>query len=304
MITTITLTPNIEKKVYGKNFDELRFVNENATYACGGVGIKVSQYLKQANVDTTAAYISGSKMASFFQEELGKQEIATIALETNGTIPLQIKYIDENEKVTTQNEENQFVDDAMLSLFASVLKDKMIKDCTMFEYNDAHFSMEAMASFYQMIASNSNMLICDLHPKYYEACTAKRMDVLLIDLKQFQFYMQKKDIPLSECMEVIHNELTPLAKIIVFAYAPNDFIIFYGGNVYRALSMVKLEHKIVYKEAILTAILTSLENDADFEGMCKQCVVFSIASNLSDGFKVATPLMAEKLAKSIHVYQI
>lgn len=304
MICTITLTPTIDKIIRGKKYDELRFEPEAFSYACGGCGIKVSKYLKKAKIDSVATYIVSSKRAAFFKELLSKDAISSIALETNTITPTHSYYIDENEDVIVQKEAYQQISDAQLFMFASVLFGKMENSTTLLSYEDTQISVETMRHFYQEIAKNSELLVCDLHPKYYEACTSRRMDVLLIDKDTFNIYMNNDATPLSECIKIIHNELTPLSKIIVYAYAPNDFLIFYGGNVYRALSLIKLANKKIYKEAILAAILTCLETDAMFEDMCKQCIMSSIGSNLSDGLCVTSALTKEKLEKSIHIYSI
>ena len=305
MIYTICLTPSIEKRVRGTNVDEIRFNAEQFSYNVSGTGIKVSNYLKHFGIDTTCVYLSGSKTSAFIEEELTKKEIKTISVESNVVSVMQTIFIDENENVQTTKEPLQIVSDAHLSLFQSVLENKIEEKATIvMEYNDMALSKEAMSAFYKQLAKKAELLICDIHPKYYEVLAQRKVDVLTMDETSFLTYMNEESVPLSKTMEIIQEELTPLAQIIIYMYAPNDFLIFYNKRIYRVLSTIKLASKKIYKEAVLAKLLQCLENDDNFETMCKECLKSSMGANLSDGLFITTELALEKMDNSVHVYSI
>lgn len=305
MIYTITLTPALEKRVRGRRYDEIRFEAESFRYNCAGCGIKTSLYLKQEGIQSTAAYICGYKASSFIKEEMEKRDIPTIALETNVETPYHMYFIDEDENVSSNYEKNQEVSDAHISMFSTILTEKMEDSATsVLEYNETHISQEAMQDFYNKVSEKSELCIVNVHPKYYASLKDHRADILLMDQDDFSLYMGKSNCPLSETMEIISKELLPLAQIIMYMHTPNDFLVFYGNHIYRVLSMIKLTNQHIYKEAVLSAILSCLNKDSDFETMCKECIILSSGACISDGLFMTTALTKEKIENTIHIYPI
>ena len=86
MIYTICLTPAIEKRVRGINVDEIRFDAKQFSYNVAGTGMKVSKYLKHFGIDSTCAYLSGSKASKFIKEELGLSMVINPELMTANKI--------------------------------------------------------------------------------------------------------------------------------------------------------------------------------------------------------------------------
>lgn len=305
MIYTITLTPALEKRVRGKRYDEISFEATSFRYNYAGCGIKVASYLKQEGIIATTAYLCGYKASSFIQEEMQKRGIPVIAVETSIDTPYHTILIDEDENVMVQEEASQQISDAHASLFTSVLYEKMEENATVvLEYNDTTMSSKAMKELYDKIREKSELCIVNVHPKYYESLSAHKVDVLLMDENDFRLYTGNDKTPLSETMEIIQQELAPLSQILIYMHSPNDFLVFYGSHIYRVLSLIKLTNKKIYKEAVLSAILSCLENDSDFETLCKECIKCSTGANISDGLVMTTALAKEEIEKTIHVYPI
>ena len=305
MIYTITLTPAVEKRIRGENFDELRFEAKSFSYNIGGCGLKTSLYLKKKNIDSCAALLCGKEYSSFFKEELEKRSIENIIVESANTTPMHFHYIDEEENVISKKETTEILTDEQISLFASVLQEKMKEaEIVSVEYNDVHISKQTFASFYKKISEKADIMICDVHPKYYESISGEKTDVLLVDKKNFLLYMGKDKCALSNAIDIIQKELTPLAKILIYMIDPTDFLIFYNGRVYRSLNLIKLKNKKICREAVFCAIITSLEKDYDFEEMCKECIVMSVGANISDGLFIPSEATLEKLKNTTHVYSI
>lgn len=305
MIYTITLTPAIEKRVRGKMKDEITFEGEGFTYNCAGVGIKVSKYLSHYKIENTAAFVCGVNASPFILQELNHRGIKSIHMETNAKTPYHVLLIDEQENCRCMDEENQQVDDIQLQLFQSILIPQIQeKAVSILEYNLNHLSYKRMDEFYHSLYAKSEVMICDLHPDYFPILKEKPANVLVLNESQMLSYMQKDKYPLSEIMDVISQAFTPMAKIIVYTIAVNDFILFFEKERYRVVCSIKNPHAKIYKEALLCGILKCYMEDGDLNKLSKECITMSVATSISDGLFLPSDELIEEIVKSINVYRL
>lgn len=305
MIYTITLTPCIEKRVHGVNKDDILFEGDSFTYNSGGIGIKLSKYLKYYQIENTAAFISGKTGVKFISQDLKERSISCIYIETNAKTPYQVITINELEERQNLDEQVQKVSEKELRIFQSVLCGEMKNNSvSVLEYNDTAFSLSSFESFYQAIFNKSEVLICDLHPQYYAILKKRNANVLLMDEKQISMYLQKEKNPLSDVIKLITKEFSMLAKIIVYAISSNDFLLFMENEIYRVVCSVKTLSPTICKEALLCGIIKCYEEDGDMERLCRECISMSVGAALSEGLYVSNERVLKEIQNKITVYRL
>lgn len=305
MIYTITLTPCIEKRVHGINKNDVLFEGESFAYNSGGIGIKLSKYLKYYQIESSAAFISGKTGVKFISQDLKERGIDYVYIETNADTPYQVITINELEERQDLDTQRQNVSENELKIFQSVLCGKMLNNSvSVLEYNDCAFPLSTFESFYQALSDKSEVLICDLHPQYYPMLKKRNANVLLMEEKQIATYLRKEKNPLSDVIEVITKEFSNLAKIIVYAISSNDFLLFMENEIYRVVCSVKSSSKTIYKEALLCGIIKCYEEDGDMETLSRECISMSVGAALSDGLYVSNKKVLEELQSKITVYRL
>jgi 16S rRNA (guanine966-N2)-methyltransferase len=114
--------------------------------------------------------------------------------------------------------------------------------------------------------------------------------------KETLFNVLQNDIPGSVFVDLFSGS----GGIGIEALSRGAKKAYFVENNKAALSCIK--ENLKFTKFIEESVV--LETDVMFEEMCKQCIMSSIGSNLSDGLCMTSALAKEKLEKSIHIYSI
>ena len=304
MIKTFTLNAGIEKRIRGKYIDEVQFDIQSTTQNAAGIGLKVTQYLKQFNIPSHA-YVMGSTPAiSLIQKMFQDKEIASTLLENNTRLKVNTIYIDEEEN-TQRHQEHVAVKDDYVILFQSVVeKDITSEDVVVFEYNEDSISKERMKKFYTTIATTSKIQILDIHPKYWDMLKERQVDVLVMDEKQCLTKMKKERVALSAMISYIKSEIVPKAKVVVYTLHCNDILLFVDGKVLRVTCAIKQPHRQCYKEAILSGIVKCYVEDGDLQKLAEECMAMSVGASISEGLFIPQETLVDTIKEKVMLYSL
>ncbi|NBK98940.1 MAG: hypothetical protein EOM50_13140 [Erysipelotrichia bacterium] len=303
MIKTITLTPCIEKRVRGKQVDEISYRIEKVSMSSGGIGIKVSKLLKAYHLENKAMMIAPSNIASFLKEDLMTYGIECKMMETANTGSVNLVFLDDDYR--DQLCETGYVDDLQLSLFTSICKEEIhSQDVVVFVHEQEDISIQGISCFLEMLERQSKVQVLVLHPSYWHILKQYHANVLLVDEIQCLHYLKKQRLPLSEMMDSIQKQLTPFAKIIIYTLQYNDFLVFVEGQVYRVVCHIKSSHHTIYKEALITGIIRCYEEDGDLEMLCEQCMCLSVGMSISKGLSVPDEKSIAILKEKVILYSL
>lgn len=304
MIKTITLDACIEKRVRGKNLDEIQYNIESVSLNSSGVGIKVSKFLKIYGIDSHALIMSASDSAKFIKETLNEKQIASTILETAKKGNTNLVLIDEFDSCNRINE-NIKINDVQLKLFSSIVQDQLNEiDVVAFEYNKDDIDAKVMEAFYQILYKNSLVQICDMHPKYWNILEKYRANVLVVNQQQCMNYFHKDRLPLSQIIELIQNIVAPLAKIVIFTLQYNDMLIFVEGSIYRIVCNVKNKTNEIFKEAIISGVIKCYEEDGDLKCLSEEIMSISVGTGICSGLYIPNKDSLDLLKEQVVVYSL
>lgn len=305
MIHTITLTPYVEKKVMGTNDDGIYFTLDKTVYGLGGVGLRLSRFLKLHGKESIAHFISGYEMTAFLKEELEQMRIAYHYVESDAKKQIRMCCLEDKIHRLEMDARETQIKDEQFEIFMTLASMKMEKeDICVFEYNETSLSREAMKDGYLHLRNQYVMLICDLHSDYYEMLKEYPASVLLVNEKQYvQYFKKTEKEALSGIIENIKTVLKPMANLVVYTVAYNDFIFFMDGEMIRVVCSVKEYDAYIYKEAIMAGIAKCYEEDGDLQKLSEECLMLSVACAF--GYEtLSLDELKKELQDKIFIYRI
>lgn len=304
MIKTITLDACIEKRVRGNHLDEIQYDIESIHQTSAGIGIKVSRFLKAYGIDSYALIMAGSNIASFVKQTMQDKDIACTLIETPNIAKTNVILIDEYEVCDTLIEDIK-IEDAHLTMFASIIEKQISEhDVIAFEYNGNDIQIENMNRFYQMLHQKSEVQICDIAPKYWGMMKTLPANVLVVDELQCCQYLQTQRLPLSKMIELVQQNIAPLAKIVIFTLQFNDMLIFVEGNIYRVVCSIKNKNITIHKEAVLSGIIKCYNEDGDLKRLSEECMCMSVGVGISEGLYIPNQDTIDLLKEKVNVYSL
>lgn len=304
MIKTITLDACIEKRVRGKNLDEVQYNIESVSLTSSGVGIKVSRFLKVYGIDSHALIMSACDSAKFIKETMSEKQIPCTILETSTHGKTNLVLIDEFDSCNRINEDIR-INDVQLKLFSSIVEDKIDEhDVVAFEYNGNDVDIKTMETFYQILYKKSEVQICDLHPKYWNMLEANPANVLIVNEQQCMEFFHKNRLPLSQMIEFVQNIVVPLAKIVILTLQYNDMLIFVEGKIHRIVCNVKNKKIDIFKEAIISGVIKCYEEDGDLKCLSEEIMSISIGTGICSGLYIPNKNALDLLKEQVVVYSL
>lgn len=304
MIKTITLDACIEKRVRGKNLDEIQYNIESVALTSSGVGIKVSRFLKAYGIDSHALIMSASDSAKLIKETMNEKQIPCTILETAKQGKTNLVLIDEFDSCNRINE-NISIDNTQLKLFSSIVEDKIDEhDVVAFEYNGNDIDTKTMETFYQILYKKSEVQICDIHPKYWNMLEGNPANVLIVNEQQCMEYFHKNRLPLSQLIELVHNLVAPLAKIVILTLQYNDMLVFVEGNIHRIICNVKNKKIDIFKEAIISGVIKCYEEDGDLKCLSEEIMSISVGTGICSGLYIPNKNALDLLKEQVVVYSL
>lgn len=304
MIKTITLDACIEKRVRGKNLDEVQYNIESVNLTSSGVGIKVSRFLKVYGIESHAFIMSASDSAKFIKETMSDKQIPCTILEIAKQGKTNLVLIDEFESCNRINETIN-IDDVQLKLFSSIIEDKIDEhDVVAFEYNGYDVDVKTMEAFYQILYRKSEVKICDLHPKYWNMLEKNPANVLIVNEQQCMNFFHKSKLPLSQMIELIQNIVVPLAKIVILTLQYNDMLIFVEGRIHRIICNVKNKKIEIFKEAIISGVIKCYEEDGDLKCLSEEIMSISVGTGICSGLYIPNKNTLDLLKEQVVIYSL
>lgn len=307
MIYTLTLTPYIEKRMYGKVEDYVHYDIDSFQYEVGGMGLKVSNILKHYHIDTCAFVLSGSQNLKYIKELFDRKQIELIYVETDARMKMNYVYMDALEdKLVEEKIEVQTIRPNEFEIINVMINEKMKEHSVfVFEYDDTQISFEQMKKAYSSWMKKCDVSIISLHPMYYDILKDNKANVLIIDKNQLLNMLgRKNDAPLSLMIDTIKEKVVSLSKIVLYPISCNDFLIFTDHQVYRVNCMLHFNDKNVYKEAILSGLIKCLVEDGDLYKLSEECLSMSVGMSLSEGSIIPKEDVIKMVKNKINVYQI
>ncbi len=298
MIHTINPIVPIQKKVIGTNVDEIYFQMQEVQYDVSGIGLQVADILKRQNLNTQSHILCSNEHAPFMRECFSKKQMDVVLLECNQKADIVVSMI-EDQVCLDMKKEHEVDENAFLILCGMCASSLKKHDICVMEYNETCIQEDVMRNALKSLSLKHPIMIMDLHAKYFDVLKTTPISVLLLDETQYLAYFEKSEkVALSEMIENIKTILMDRSDLIIYTVSYHDFIIFTKDEVIRVVCSTNKHQAIVYKEAILSAIVKCYEEYGSLYELGKTCISFSV------GLSLKGTCDTSQFDEQIHVYPI
>lgn len=300
MIKTITLDAAIEKRIYGKG-DGVQYEMDHTVVNSGGCGIVISRILKMLGVESESLILTSHGIADFIKTTMLDKKIPSWIVEHKEEANEYFYFFEEGNGCYIKKQMVP-LQDHQLQLFATCMEEHIQKnDIVVLSYQEQDVSEKTMSQLFDGIKENTKVLY--LHPKYWPLLKKQPAAILLIDKEQCLSWLKKEQMPLSEMMEKIKEEIVLFSTIVICALACNDFLFFVEDKQYRVIGGGN-KNGHIHVEAILSGIAKCFVQDGNLKNLGEECLSMSIGSAIHQSFDSLEPKSLAILKNNVIMYEI